>query len=164
MTLTRHHFDVILVLMEIHVEAIGRDLVATATALGDETLVETLRRLVDASEPAIRLRLIDLLSEAAVSLNGQMVSGHVEVRLAGRDPELVYVGEPEARDEPPAPGDDLSARITLRLPETLKGGLEAAATREGVSLNSWIVRALKRAVEPQAPRRSPNRLQGFARS
>jgi hypothetical protein len=164
MTLTRHHFDVILVLMEIHVEAIGRDLVATATALGDETLVETLRRLVDASEPAIRLRLIDLLSEAAVSLNGQMVSGHVEVRLAGRDPELVYVGEPEARDEPPAPGDDLSARITLRLPETLKRGLEAAATREGVSLNSWIVRALKRAVEPQAPRRSPNRLQGFARS
>ena len=164
MTLTRHHFDVILVLMEIHVEAIGRDLVATATALGDETLVETLRRLVDASEPAIRLRLIDLLSEAAVSLNGQMLSGHVEVRLAGRDPELVYVGEPEARDEPPAPGDDLSARITLRLPETLKRGLEAAATREGVSLNSWIVRALKRAVEPQAPRRSPNRLQGFARS
>ena len=135
-----------------------------ARSLGDESLVETLRRLVDASEPAIRLRLIDLLSEAAVSLNGQLVSGHVEVRLAGRDPELVYVGEPEARDEPPAPGDDLSARITLRLPEALKGGLEAAATREGVSLNSWIVRALKRAVEPQAPRRSPNRLQGFARS
>ena len=150
--------------MEIHVEAIGRDLVATATALGDESLVETLRRLVDASEPAIRLRLIDLLSEAAVSLNGQLASGHVEVRLSGRDPELVYVGDPETEEEPPAPGDDASARITLRLPETLKGGLEAAAAREGVSLNSWIVRALKRAVEPRAPRRSPNRLQGFARS
>jgi hypothetical protein len=110
-----------MVRMEIHVDAIGRDLVATASALGDESLVETLRRLVDASEPALRLRLIDVLSEAAVSLNGQLVQGHVEVRLAGRDPELVYVDDPEAPEEPPAPGDDLSARITLRLPETLKG-------------------------------------------
>ena len=150
--------------MEIHVDAIRRDLVATASALGDESLAESLRRLVDASEPALRLRLIDVLSEAAVSLNGQLVQGHVEVRLAGRDPELVYVDEPEAPEEPPAPGDDLSARITLRLPETLKSSLEAAAAREGVSANAWIVRALARALEPRGARRSSNRLQGFARS
>jgi len=150
--------------MEIHVDAIGRDLVATASALGDEALVETLRRLVDASEPALRLRLIDVLSEAAVSLNGQLVQGHVEVRLAGRDPELVYVDDPEAPEEPPAPGDDLSARITLRLPDTLKTSLEVAAAREGVSANAWIVRALARALEPRGARRSSNRLQGFARS
>jgi predicted HicB family RNase H-like nuclease len=153
-----------MVRMEIHVDAIGRDLVATASALGDESLVETLRRLVDASEPALRLRLIDVLSEAAVSLNGQLVQGHVEVRLAGRDPELVYVDDPEAPEEPPAPGDDLSARITLRLPETLKRSLETAAAREGVSANAWIVRALARALEPRGARRSSNRLQGFARS
>lgn len=150
--------------MEIHVEAIQRDLVATAGVLGDESLVEAFRRLADAVEPALRLRLIDVLSEAAVSLNGQLVSGHVEVRLAGRDPELVYVDEPEAPDEPPAPGDDLSARITLRLPESLKGSLESAAAREGVSANAWIVRALARALEPRGARRSSNRLQGFARS
>jgi predicted HicB family RNase H-like nuclease len=164
MALYRHQIDVIMVRMEIHVDAIGRDLVATASALGDESLVETLRRLVDASEPALRLRLIDVLSEAAVSLNGQLVQGHVEVRLAGRDPELVYVDDPEAPEEPPAPGDDLSARITLRLPETLKRSLETAAAREGVSANAWIVRALARALEPRGARRSSNRLQGFARS
>ena len=150
--------------MEIHVDAIRRDLVATASALGDESLADSLRRHVDASEPALRLRLQDLLSEAAVSLNGQLVSGHVEVRLAGRDPELVYVDDPVAPEEPPAPGDDLSARITLRLPEALKGSLEAAAAREGVSANAWIVRALARALEPRGARRSSNRLQGFARS
>jgi hypothetical protein len=150
--------------MEIHVDAIRRDLVASASAVGDESLAEALRRLVDAAEPALRLRLIDVLSEAAVSLNGQLVAGHVEVRLAGRDPELVYVGEPDAPEEPPAPGDDLSARVTLRLPESLKASLEAAAAREGVSANAWIVRALARALEPRAARRSPNRLQGFARS
>jgi hypothetical protein len=150
--------------MEIHVDAIRRDLVTTATALGDDALVETLRRLVDASEPALRLHLIDLLSEAAVSLNGQLVSGHVEVRLVGRDPELVYVAEADVPEEPPAPGDDLSARITLRLPEALKSSVESAAAREGVSANAWIVRALARALERRAARRSANRLQGFARS
>jgi hypothetical protein len=153
-----------MVRMEIHVDAIRRDLAATASALGDEALADSLRRLVDASEPALRLRLMDVLSEAAVSLNGQLVSGHVEVRLAGRDPELVYVGEPDVAQEPPAPGDDLSARITLRLPESLKASLEAAAAREGVSANAWIVRALSRALEPRAGRKSSNRLQGFARS
>lgn len=164
MAFDRHQIDVILVRMEIHVDAIRRDLVATASAIGDESLADALRRLVDASEPALRLRLQDVLSEAAVSLNGQLVSGHVEVRLAGREPELVYVDEPEAPEEPPAPGDDLSARITLRLPETLKSSLEGAAAREGVSANAWIVRALARALEPRAARRSSNRLQGFARS
>ncbi len=145
-------------------DAIRRDLVATASALGDESLADALRRLVDASEPALRLRLFDVLSEAALSLNGQLVSGHVEVRLAGREPELVYVDDPVELEAPPAPGDDLSARITLRLPESLKGSLEAAAAREGVSANAWIVRALARALEPRAARRSSNRLQGFARS
>ncbi len=150
--------------MEIHVDAIRRDLAASASVLGDDSLAETVRRLVDASEPALRLRLLDVLAEAAVSLNGQLVSGHVEVRLAGREPELVYVDDPEAPEEPPAPGDDLSARITLRLPEALKASLESAAAREGVSTNAWIVRALARALEPRATRRSANRLQGFARS
>ena len=150
--------------MEIHVDAIRRDLVTTASALGDESLADALRRLVDASEPALRLRLFDVLSEAALSLNGQLVSGHVEVRLAGRDPELVYVDDPVEVEVPPSPGDDLSARITLRLPESLKGSLEATAAREGVSANAWIVRSLARALEPRAARRSSNRLQGFARS
>ena len=88
------------------------------------------------------------------------------MRLAGRDPELVFVDDPPRPDEPPAPGDDLSARITLRLPEALKGQVEVAAAREGVSTNAWIVRALARALEqrPTATRRTGNRLQGYARS
>jgi len=150
--------------MEIHVDAIKRDLTGVIAAFGDEAVVEQWRRLADAVEPALRLRLIDLLSEAALTLNSQLSAGHIEVRLAGRDPELVFVDDPTAAAEPPAPGDDLSARITLRLPEGLKSGIETAATREGVSTNAWIVRALSRALEPRAARRSSNRLQGFARS
>jgi HicB family len=152
--------------MEIHIDGIRQDLqaAAAAAARGDEQVVDALRRLSDTVEPSLRLRVIDLLSEAALTLNGQLLDGHIEVRLAGRDPELVYVDDPEEPDEPPAPGDDLSARITLRLPEGLKAGIEIAASREGVSANAWIVRALARAVEPRTTRRSSNRLQGFARS
>jgi HicB-like protein involved in pilus formation len=150
--------------METHIDGIRQDLQAAAAALGDEQVVDALRRLSDTVEPSLRLRVIDLLSEAALTLNGQLRDGHIEVRLAGRDPELVYVDDPEEPDEPPAPGDDLSARITLRLPEGLKAGIEIAASREGVSANAWIVRALARAVEPRTTRRSSNRLRGFARS
>ena len=112
--------------MEIHIDAIKRDLVGVINALGDESLAEQWRRLADAVEPSLRLRVIDLLTEAALSLNGQLSAGHVEVRLAGRDPELVFVDDPVSPEEPPAPGDDLSARITLRLPE----GLSSARLNE----------------------------------
>jgi predicted HicB family RNase H-like nuclease len=84
------------------------------------------------------------------------------VRLTGPDPELVYVhDEPEAAA---APADEAySARITLRLPEALKSALETAASREGVSVNTWIVRALSRS-STAAPAAQPgNRLTGYAR-
>ena len=119
--------------MELHIiDAIKRDLAGVVATLGDEDVAEQWRRLAEAVEPSLRLRLIDLLSEVALSLNSQLDVGHVEVRMAGRDPELVFIDEPLAPEEPPAPGDDLSARITLRLPEGLKASLEVAAAREAV--------------------------------
>ena len=61
--------------------------------------------------------------------------------------------------------DGLTARITLRLPENLKATIELVAGREGMSINTWLVRALARAVStPSTPRRSSNRLTGFGRS
>lgn len=147
-----------------HVLAIQADLAAAAGVGGDEA-AEAGRRLSVAVESSLQLRLLDVLTEAALALNAQLGSGHVEVRLAGRHPELVLVEE-QAADEPPAvPGDDPSARITLRLPEALKAQIEVAAAREGVSTNAWVVRALARALEPRAVRvRGAHRLQGFAQS
>jgi hypothetical protein len=53
----------------------------------------------------------------------------------------------------------------LRLPEHLKAQAETAATREGVSTNTWLIRAIARALEPRATRvRIGNRLQGYAQS
>ncbi len=142
------------------VEALRADLAAVAD-VGDEATAEAAAKLSLALSGAIGLRLLDALTEASVELSAQLSSGHVEVRLVGQDPELVYIQE-EA-DLPTAPGDDaFTARITLRLPESLKEKVETAAGREGVSTNTWIVRAISRT--SSSGRRTENRLTGFARS
>src|SRR5919198_4659313 len=99
------------------VEALQRDLEAVA-GMGDDAVAEAARRIAAALEPSLRLRLMDVLGEAAVELTSQLPNGHIAGRVAGGDPELVYV---EERGGPmPAADDSLSARITLRLPQTLK--------------------------------------------
>jgi predicted HicB family RNase H-like nuclease len=64
----------------------------------------------------------------------------------------------------PPEGDDTETRITLRLPAQLKGRIEAASAREGLSVNSYIVRALsQQAKAPRGPRVG-HRLSGYGRS
>jgi len=143
------------------VDALKADLTAVAE-LGDEATAEAAGRLVVTLQASVGLRLLDALSEAALELNDRLPSGHVEVRLAGQDPELVYVGE-----EPEAVGgaeESHTARITLRLPESLKTGIEVAAAREGVSVNTWIVRTLSRSTTAATASPSGKRLTGYARS
>jgi predicted DNA binding CopG/RHH family protein len=142
------------------VDALKADLTAVAE-LGDESTAEVAARLVLTLQASVGLRLLDALSEVALELNDKLPGGHVEVRLTGQDPELVYVSEePEA---PAAADEAYSARITLRLPEALKGALETAASREGVSVNTWIVRALSRSSTAAPAAQSGNRLTGYAR-
>jgi hypothetical protein len=102
-----------------YVEAIQADL-AAAAALGDESTAEAGRRLSLAVESSLHLRLLDLLTEVSVALSAQLSSGRVEVRLSGREPELVVVDEEPAEPQAGAYGDEVeTARITLRLPEGL---------------------------------------------
>jgi len=153
--------------MQIHpyVQALQHDLAAAAAVAGDEASRDAGQRLAQAVEPALHLRLLDLLGELALSLTAQ-VPGRVEVRLAGREPELVYVEEEEQEAAQPMGSDDaFSARITLRLPDVLKAQIEVAATADGASVNTWIVRALQRGLEPRTrPARTGRRLSGYADS
>jgi HicB family len=147
-----------------YVDALLADLQAMAN-LGDEAVADAARRLSQTLRASANLRLLDLLGEAALEVSGQLPSGHVEVRLAGQEPSLVYVDEEPEAPAAPAGAEDASARITLRLSEALKASVEAAAAREGVSVNTWIVRALGRASSaPTTVRRSGRRLTGYAES
>jgi hypothetical protein len=147
-----------------YVDALLADLNAMAD-LGDEGVADAARRLGQTLRASAGLRLLDLLGEAALEISGQLPSGQVEVRLAGQQPTLVYVEhEPEAAASAAAGDDGMSARITLRLSESLKANVEVAATREGVSVNTWIVRALSRSTSTTPPRRSGRRLSGYGES
>jgi hypothetical protein len=141
------------------VEALEADLAAVA-AVGDEQTRAVAERVLQAIRGSAGLRLLDALGEAALEISAQLPEGHIEVRLVGQDPALVYVGE-EAAPPEPAAEDGLTARITLRLPETLKATLEVNASREGISVNSWIVRALSRGTAGPV-QRSGKRLRGYA--
>jgi hypothetical protein len=146
-----------------YVQAVREDL-ARVAAVGDESTARAAELLAVALESSLGRRLQEALAEAALELSGQLEEGRVEVRVAGGDPELVYVSETvpvqaEATDEAS------SARITLRLPESLKSRLEAAAAASGLSVNTWLVQALTRAVEPRpASGGHRRRLTGYGRS
>jgi len=130
--------------------------------LGDERSAQVARRLSEALGANLRLKVLDLLSQVALELSSALPSGHVEVRLAGQEPELVYVDD--AGPEPGTSGEELSARISLRLPESLKIAVERASDREGISTNAWLVRAIARAAESRPAQTSGRRLTGYVQS
>jgi hypothetical protein len=149
--------------LEPHVEALQAEL-ASLASLGDAQVAAAAERLSQAFGTPLGLRLLSVLSEAAREISARLPAGHVEVRLAGQEPSLVYVEAEGAPTAPPAE-DGLTARITLRLPDSLKVLLEAAAGSEGVSVNTWIIRALARSLTtPTTGVRARNRLSGYGRS
>jgi hypothetical protein len=144
------------------IQALREDLTRVA-ALGDEKTSRAADLLAVAIEASLGRRIQDALAEAALELNDQLESAHVELRVAGRDLQLVLVREDGTAPEPA--DEAFSARITLRLPESLKQRVESAAAREGASVNTWLVQALQRAVESRRPSSgSRNRLTGYGRN
>ncbi len=143
-----------------YVEAIRRDLAGAAAVAGEEAAAVA-DRLIATVESSVRLALLDALSSAAGEITVDLAPGSVEVRLRGREPEFVVTTPPAAPDDEAEvvttevdPDDDLTARITLRLPESLKGRIEDAAARERTSVNGWLVRVLGAAVSERRPGRN----------
>ncbi|UNX53164.1 toxin-antitoxin system HicB family antitoxin [Georgenia sp. TF02-10] len=173
---------------------------ATAAGAGGEEARQLAERLTAPLDAAVRLVLLEALSDAAGEISAELAPGSVDVRLRGGDPELVVTppaavagpAEPAASTPPagtgpaahtgtaghtgPAPlpglpGPDADAgatsRTTLRLPDHLKAQVELAAARDGISVNSWLVRAVAAALErsagPAAARRADPQAGGTTR-
>jgi hypothetical protein len=147
--------------LTIVLEGLQQDLQGIAE-LGDERSAQIASRLGEVLGSNLRLKLLDLFSQVAVELSSKLPSGHVEVRLAGQEPELIFVDTPAV--DAGAAAEELSARISLRLPESLKSAVEQAAAREGVSTNAWLIRAIARATESRPVHVSGKRLSGYAQS
>lgn len=151
-----------------YLESLRRDL-TDAAAVGGPEVARAAELLGAALAPALRLVLLDLLTDAAADVTSALGGPSVEVRLRGRDPELVVTAGEQPELPPATAGGDEegTARLTLRLPETLKARAEQAAAGDGVSVNTWLVRAVSRAlVEPPPPTWSPGprRITGIRRA
>ncbi len=127
-----------------YVASVREQLLTSAEAGGEESrgLAE---RLAPGLDAAVRLALLEALSAAAADITAEIAPASVEVRLRGRDPELVVATapapEPVEPDEPVLADDAPLARINLRLPQDLKDRVEDAARGAGVSVNTWLVRS-----------------------
>ncbi|GEA86195.1 toxin-antitoxin system HicB family antitoxin [Cellulomonas cellasea] len=150
-----------------YVDDLQHRLASAADAAGQDAR-ELAQRLAAPLDAAVRLVLLDALTAAAGEISAELAPGSVDVRLRSGGPEFV-VELPGARPEPatapswapaspaaptpaalPAPSDidaGATTRTTLRLPDHLKAQVELAAAREGLSVNTWLVRAVAGALE-----------------
>jgi hypothetical protein len=173
-----------------YVEAVEQQLLDTAEAGGDDARALA-QRLVGPLDAVMRLALQDVLAAAAEEITTELAPGSVELRVRGRNLDLV-VTSPDSLDQGPDhgtvrvtsgpwptaveagelplahEGDDAAvARINLRLPDRLKARVERAAAAEGLSANSWLVRAatatLERTRSDQRAPKGSQRYTGWAR-
>ncbi|WP_251151961.1 histidine kinase [Cellulosimicrobium sp. Marseille-Q4280] len=162
---------------------------STAAAAGGDEARELAARLTAPLDAAARLVLLEALSDAAGEISAELAPGSVDVRLRGGAPEFVVsapaapavptatfapVADAAATPAPPTVDTEGAAttRTTLRLPDHLKTQAETAAARDGVSVNTWLVRAVAAALEQtsgrpatasSSPQRGTGRVTGWVR-
>jgi hypothetical protein len=161
-----------------YVDNLRRELAVAAEAGGEEAR-ELAEKLIAPLESATRLTMLNVLSAAMDEITRELAPGSVDVRLRGLDPDFVVTppptdggasAEPAAPVEPlkaPAPtdGDEGgTARVNLRLPAHLKARAEEAASREGLSVNAWLVRAVSAAVDGGTRPRTTEKTQTVGQS
>ncbi|MCK6211150.1 histidine kinase [Georgenia sp. EYE_87] len=158
-----------------YLASLRQALASTARGSGSQ-VQEAAELLAQSLEPALRLTLMELASDVAAEVTVQLDGDVVELRLRGGNPEVVVQQRPRTAEAPPpappappVPEDDGgTARISLRLPENLKGQVDQAAAREGVSVNTWLVRAAQQSLagpgaQPTDNIRTGRRMSGWVR-
>lgn len=143
-----------------HVEPILTSLRATLAGQlalgGDDPVVENVSTLlIDALAPALRQAAVELAQQAATEIGAQLTDRSVDVVLVDDDIVLRVVDANPASTSATAAGgeeaEDLAARITLRLPPSLKQTVEEIASIDGESVNSFVIETLSRRTRRAAP-------------
>ncbi|GAA1488676.1 hypothetical protein [Brachybacterium sacelli] len=158
---------------------------AASAAIGDEATQRAAQLLSVSLEPALRIALQDAVSQVAAEVSAGIAPGRVELALRGGEVDVQVVPPaaptstaPSAPPAPPVPpqsegedpaADASAARVTFRPPQQLKARLEQAAVEQSLSLNAYLVRALRSHLEGAAgaqdhrstPFRSSGRTSGW---
>jgi hypothetical protein len=157
-----------------YAESLRQELVGI-TRFAGEDITRAAEMLSESLDSSVRLALLDVLSAAADEITSRLDGAVVDVRLTGMEPEFVVTvstdADEETSAEAPEGADDAGqTRLTLRMPESLKARVEAAAAASGQSVNAWLVRAVSRSLEGPSSRGPKPRVaigkrySGFARS
>lgn len=161
-----------------YTQSLREDLLSAAS-VGDEQTRRAAALLTTALEPAARLAIMNALSDLAAEVTGALEDTTVELRLEGRDVRVSVARHERSADESAgwsrdddgrsAADDDLGrsvrdaggelSRTTLRLVNEVKSQAEQAANAQGVSLNTYIQRAVADAIRGSVDR-SRNRRGG----
>jgi len=118
-----------------------------AAALGDDRTQQVAAALATTADAAVRLAVIQAVSAAAAETTLALQhtapgAPTVTVQVDGDELNVhVAAGPAEPLTATPTDEGDASARISLRLTESLKSELEQAAAGDGLSVNSWLIRA-----------------------
>lgn len=160
-----------------YAESLRRELTAI-TRFAGEDITRAAEMLSESLDSSVRLALLDVLSAAADEITASLDGAVIDVRLSGTEPQFVVTitgdehangpSEAQASGEPAEEAG--TARVTLRMPESLKSTVEARAAAEGLSVNTWLVRAVNGALnrrpgsESRSRTRVGKRYTGFARS
>ena len=153
--------------VDAYTETLRRTLVETSS-LGDDRTQDVARSLAAALDPALRLVALQMLTDTADELNGELDGAHVAVVMDGATPHLLVTqaDRSDERNQDHVTGPDRHAqtpvhavpevaegpevRTTLRLPESLKQQIDAAARGQGRSVNAWLVEAARGALSEQS--------------
>jgi HicB family. len=147
--------------LEQYVSDLQHQLVDAAENGAEETRAVA-ERLAAGLDAAARLVLLDVLSAAVGEITRDLAPGSVDLRLRGREIEFVVAQantEPDTEERSVASvdlDDASTSRTTLRLPDALKARVDEAAAADGLSVNTWLVRAIAAALQPRQ-RRSAQR-------
>ena len=148
-----------------------RDQILAAAALGDDRTREIAAALSQAADSAVRLavlqaltrastELADALSDAAATrglpwvpeISVQLDGDRLGFAVAAIDAEPADAGARTDSADGATDRAEATARISLRLTEALKAGIEQAADRADISVNSWLVRVATAALHEDPSR------------
>ena len=137
--------------------------IAAAAELADDSTKRTAAALATAAEAGIRLAVLSAVTDAAAEVTTALLdadSGHAPQITVVLDRDEIRIDVTSTTPsapvaEPRVDDGDATARISLRLSEALKADIDRAATTDGVSVNTWLVRAAAAALPGRARPANP---------
>jgi hypothetical protein len=143
-------------------ETLRSDLEAVGS-MGSDKAMKVADRMITVALPLAKARMLEAMSMALGELSGVLGVEGIDLRVSGD--EVTFVPAQSTAAPPSVDQSGEQARFSLRLPDDLKNRVDTRAANEGISTNTWIVRALESAVG-HGSRHSPKgrHLSGFGQA